>query len=54
MAHRVFDRRMANREPRFRNRLAGFLGNIRQPRLVVRFLGGGGRGVDILEGVWWR
>ena len=44
---------MADRERAFRDRLAGFLGNLRQPRLVV-LLGGGGRGVDIIGGVLRR
>ena len=49
MAHRVLDRGMADRQRAFRHRLAGLLGEIRQPRLVV-LLGGGRRGIDIAAG----
>ena len=48
-AHRVFDRGMADRQPAVSHRLAAFLGNLRQPRLVV-LLGVDGGWVDIISG----
>ena len=46
MAHRMFDRGVADRERAFRHRLIGVLGNLRQPRLVI-LLGAGHGGIDI-------
>ena len=37
MAHRLLDRGMAGRQPAFRQRFAGLVRNLRQPRLVVLF-----------------
>ena len=48
MAHRLLDRGMADRQPAFRQRFAGLVRDLRQPRLVVLF-GADGRGVDILQ-----
>ena len=39
MAHRLLDRGVAERQPAFRQRLAGFVRDLRQPRLVVLFGG---------------
>ena len=46
MAHRVFDRGVADRQRTFRHRLVGLLGDIRQQHLVL-LLGVGRGGVDI-------
>ncbi len=49
MAYRVFDRGMTDRQRAFRYRRVGFLGDIRQQRLV-RLLGAGLGGRSALGG----